>query len=71
MAYDEWALYELIEVAHDRNSSYTDTRQGSVVTEKLESVVANIFGASLSGDTVTFRRLGWSSTVSCRLEENK
>lgn len=67
-AYNDWSVFELIEVAHDRNSSYTETRQGAVISEKLEIVVADSFGASLSGDTVTFRRLGWSDRVSCRLE---
>jgi len=67
--YDTWSLFDLVEEGHERNSGRVETRQGSVITEELESVHAELFKASVENDVVTFRRIGWTNTVSCSLTE--
>lgn len=67
--YDRWSLFDLVEEGHERRSNRVEVRQGSVITEDLESVHADMFKASVEGDVVTFRRIGWTNTVTCSLTE--
>lgn len=47
----------------------TVTSQGSVTAPKLESVIAELFEATIKDDVVRFERLATGGWINCNLRE--
>ena len=68
---DGWFVFELIEEGHERRTGNVFTKQNSIVSKSLEMVETTVFGATLSGDQVTFTRLSTGGRSHCNLGASK